>query len=317
MPILVKDIIEGAELNVRTDSYYGAVYYGTRSFLVKHLTDGSTNQSASALARALETVGLPQLRTNPYPEDLTIAPNASIQNYRVRSIRNSDDAVFLFADFDTPILPSSPAVFTASDDYGLQQVTTSLFPGTWEPLSFSWKDPADPAAQNVTDTATMSFPIPLRKIVLSGWVANRDLDVYRPAFRMVNSDTWRGLPPGYWLFAGMHTERDAAASPLPAVDGGFQVPVDGPINRATLNNSLNNPDARFQSSFQCITKVTEDWRQAEAFRSQHTGKLVTVPKTITDAARAKPYTYGVDANANGLIVVGLFQMTSFTALFGT
>lgn len=315
MPTLIKDISQGASQSCRVDPVYGLAYYGTRVFLVKDMADGSANESASAIARSLQNVGLPQIRSNPFPEDLTIAPRSVITNYR-GTVGPTDDSVFLFADYDFFPLPTSPALFTVTDDTGVQQVQTQLFPGTYESLSFTWRDPLYPVGgPPEEDTATLSFEIPLRRLVLSGPVANRDLGAYRTKVGYVNEEAWRDLPRGYWKFVGLRTVQDTAGQLLAGATS-FTQPVDGPIDRASVANAINNPDMRFPTTITIESKCIEPWSQQAAFRLPSTGKFISVPQKEVNAARAAPYQYGIQ-RYNGLLVAGLHPLTSFSALFGS
>lgn len=324
MVTLTKDLIEGTINNVRADSRYGLVFYGTRAFMARGLTNGSVNQSASALARSLASVGLPQIGGNPYPEDFTIAPNCVILNYRSQGVRESDDAALLFADYDTPILPATPALFTISDDSSLMQSQRQLLPGTGEPFrqTFQYTDPT--ASHSVPRTATLPIMMPIRKMVLSGPIANRDLDTYRNKLATVNDASWRGLPLGYWLFTAFRSVRDTAAALLAGTNN-FQTPVNGPIDRATVSNMINNPDQKFNASVELESKVIEDWSLFSLFVDPRTGETVQVNSSIAISAYSDVYDYGVfdigtDGSPNGggagLLVVGPYQLSSFSALFG-
>lgn len=293
------DIRDGAELSRRYDPLLGLVTYGTRAFLISGLTDGSLNQSATALARAAAAAGVPQILTNPYPEDGSIAPGSVILNYRSRGVPEDDQSVYLYADFDR-IQPSGASAtpnFIVSDDCSVMSETRQFFPGTRIPLTVEWQDPNDDASAPVTRTATMEFDFSLRKLVLSGIIRNSNINTFRAAVTSVNDDTFMGLPKGYWKFARLATQQY-----------GLIAPTD-----PSQQPSPNDPNQPYQITAELISKQIEDWRQFALFDTEFGWAQVS----DDDVATINGFGYVDDIKSvNGIIAVGFNPLADFRALFG-
>lgn len=296
-PIVVPDLAHpSASMAVTYDSFssqgvFGIpIWNGVRVFQVTNLEDGSFNQSATMLARSLRQFGIPAYGSNhpDYPNN-----NSVVIGYDSAAVPGSDNAAFVLVIYKTLVLSRQAQqpgqAFIDSDQTQTVESTTQLHPDTFDPFQFSWSDPADPRGAKQSDTATLSFPITLRRIVAYGVYSSVQMDsLVRPAVRSVNDNTFLGLPAAYWRFTGLQSNLTLSSSSL------------------------------YLATMTIETKVDVDWRAVAIFRDTHTGKYVQVDPAVTATAKSTPYSYQVFYRpaGKGIIVSGNYPVNDFGAIFG-
>lgn len=285
-----------------------AQYDVVRVFLVKGLTDGSTNQTATFLDRALSAKGVPQLGT--LAPGTAGAAGAIAVNKSTAQAPSTDDC-YVLVTYKNP-MPGAPVAFIVSDDTSLTSESCQLHPRDKSPMMFTYKPPVqlarpprnapifvpgggmhmddsqyyteDPPAKPEQYQATFRYSRPIRKVVLQGYVINRDLDQFRNCIGGVNDDDWLRYPPGFWRFDDFRNDGI----------------LFGNIIKITCG---------------LTSRVTENWMQWEVFNSPDLGRRVTVK--ASDVAALKRLGYFYDWKAlNGIIVAGLHPAYNFVRIFG-
>lgn len=135
------------------------------------------------------------------------------------------------------------------------------------------------------DTPSQNIFVPMRAISLSaliyGALPNNLVDY--TAF--VNSDTWQGLPRGYWLMAEYGADVSRYA--------GY-----------------------YTANATAISRRLKDWSEWSMLVDKHTGDVAAAP---ADVATLASYVYnpGLDAGAGGGVIRAQhYPMTSFFSIFG-
>lgn len=143
----------------------------------------------------------------------------------------------------------------------------------------------DPHAKPEQYQATFRYSRPIRKVTITGYVVNANLDVYRNSIGSVNYPAaWLRYPPGYWRFDEFR-------------DDGI---LFGNIQKVTVS---------------LTSRVNENWMSWEIFNSPDLGRRVTVAARDVATLRNLGYFYGW-TTANGIIVAGLYPPGNFGGLFG-
>lgn len=196
-------------------------------------------------------------------------------------------------------------------------IETNLIPGLRIPIKATYKFADTPSDEEaffvdkdfglITDLVPMRIYAPMRsyqisQLIYGSMTPQQPFNGSRSPIKLsgnvdkgefichVNSDTWKGKKPGFWLM-----------------------------------NDYSTSESKYQGFYQAessaITKVTEDWSETGILRNAQTGKFVPVdPKKIA-AMNAKDYKYGMiyptDAgNQDGIVRVGPYPTVSFSQLFG-
>lgn len=287
---LVVDFTQFASLNI----YNIPVYKAARVFGVTGLQDGSTQQSATALARSLVQYGIPQPLA-PYGSNI----NAVALTYQVQpQVANSDQDVFIVVNYATIVLNpvSSNGQYTISDDSTLQGTQTQLNPNTGEPLGFAFLD----AAGYQEDTATIAYDEVHRRVTALTAVSASKMEAIRAAVPSVNDATWNGLPAGYWRLDS--------------------------LSQAGATTSTENPATTYVAQVTASTRTTRDWSYYVPFRDRNSGRIREIKDADSFVAKSLPYQFGViygNANAvptpigvnTGLLRVGPYRMATFSSIF--
>ena len=254
-------------------------------YLVQGLDSSFAFAPARSLASALAAYGIPKAGSlAPAPEQSKYG--AVALDYDSEVIPQSTDAVYIIVKYRTPIPRANgggPALFAIEDDCVLSNEETSLHPATKTPMTIEYNDPKD--ANNSNNVlATFGYTRPLRKLVISGYIAGKDLDDVRDSFGFVNENKWFGKPRGYWKFEEFRTD-------------------------GTLLGNVWKVTAGF------TTRVNEDWSEYEVFYNETLGQFVEVKQKDIDELRKLPYVYGWTTR-NGITKAGLSDTTDFVKLFG-
>lgn len=239
-----------------------------------------TTAPAEVLIKALSVPGMPARDSILSPA----YPRYTLRRYAVRAIRGRMALLRLI--YEEPPLDTPPETFAAEDVTTLSTGTTMLVPGTLEPLRVSFNNTVTASDLAAGDTAVVSFPQPLRSLVLTGlYNTPPDLSLLA-ALRHVNHADFQGLPKGYWLYTGVRVQ-------------------------------FSNRDRKYQVTCTVTTKITEDWSSIAATRNPADGKFAEVPAATQTKLRNQVYEKGIRHQANGLLKVGLFDTVNMSALFGT
>lgn len=310
---VIPDIAHPAAKVTKTrdpDSLY-TKYEVVRVFLVEGLDDGSSNQSATALARALAASGIP-VQGSPAPGQPGQGGAVAL-DYATIVIPGSDNSVYLLVIYRNAA-PGSPVAFLVSDDTELTVESTQLHPRDKSPMIYSYQPPMvaqknAPANPNApannptfgkavyfvvtpTDTqakaepkqANFRYSRPIRKVVLQGYVIEKDLNASRSAIGSVNLRTWLNYPPGYWRLDEFRTESV----------------LFGQIIKVTVG---------------LTSRVNENWMVWEPFYSGTLGRTVTVKAEDKNKILKRGYFYGWQAE-NGIIAAGLYPFADFKSILG-
>lgn len=280
------DYTQFASLNI----FNIPVFTAARVFGVTGLQDGSSQQSATILARSLQQYGIPPLQ-DPYP---SAGVNAVSLGYQVQpQSPNSDQDVFIVVNYSTIVLNPIPnnGQYTISDDTTISNSTTQVDPKTRHPLTFAFSD----AGGIQDDTATISFDQVSRRVTALAAISGTKIEACRAAVGKVNNPAWNGLGIGYWLLESL-SQQGATTSTV-------------------------NPATTYVVSLTASTRTTIDWSSTSVFRDRNSGRYKTVSNTIADTAKTLPYTYGVIYGGpgpdygNGLLRVGPYDTVDFSTIF--
>lgn len=200
----------------------------------------------------------------------------------------------------------SPGSFTQNTAYliedagTLQQYDTRLLPvdgfsGARQPIWTAY-DPNKDGGNAPTQAKKFSEPVPWDYVTMRLMRPVRTIRVTSTSFQRppadisdatgyVNSDTWLGKKPGWWLI----TE---ASTTLSAFEGWFSVTATA------------------------YTKNNEDWQEFGILQQQQTGKFVKLDPAYVQKFSAKPYKPFLVEQGNGIVRACPFDWTSFTSLFG-
>lgn len=293
---LTADLTKDSGISQEFNQLYQVIRRATRAYLVSGLTDGSLDQSATALARALGAFGVPLLGD---AYDNIRFPGCVCTRHDLRAAEGTDDAVELVASFET-LLPGGPnttSLFIETDDDCEVEATTQLLmplPGdvATQPIqitvdydpSIAGTPPTDPPTPKGSKPANTSFPQTIRRLVLQGVVVATSLDSFRGYRSYVNDQPWHGLPKGYWRFTRFSTQTGRA--------GGI-----------------------FVVNAEITTWQTKNWAVYEVYYSPQLGQFVSVDPAVVKGLNDLPYSRGV-LKANGITKVGHYFSTDFLALFG-
>lgn len=265
------------------------IYLDTPAGAEADIVQGNTRVSRGFIATKIDTtspaeamlmamVGLPgrgSLLSSRFPWPL--------KRYAVRALRGRVLTGRLI--YEEPLLGQPEETFFAEDVTTLSTGTTQLMPGSLEELRVSFGSTVTGSDLNAGETATVSYPVSLRSLVISGMFTSPPDIALQTAIRSVNAETWMGLPPGYWWYSGIRV-------------------------------AYSNSDNRYRVTITCTTKSEEDWSTYAATRNPTDGKFVSVPSTELATLRQQTYARGIRYQKYGLLKVGLFRMVNFHSLFG-
>lgn len=274
MPLKL-DTVDGAEGEVRKGLkrvVRGAV-----------ITDMDVSVPAEVIPRAMTYPGLPNMGSS---------LSSSYPTYRLARIiprAARGKIVFLrlvYEDESTPGGGGGPVfeTFSVEDVTTLASGSTQLLPGDLTPLRVSLTGTDTEADLAAGETATMSYPVPMRSLVLYGLFATRPSVSLLHAMRYVNGATWMGLPKGYWLLSGVSVR-------------------------------YSNVQEGFAVTCTTTTKTEEDWSSYNSVRGPD-NKHIRVPEAETTMLRNQTYEYGIRYKKYGLLKAGPFRLQNFSALFG-
>lgn len=226
-------------------------------------------------------------------------------------IPQSDNSAYVVVSYENP-LPGQPVAFVVSDDTALTTESTQLHPKDKSPMIMTYQAPvvgaaqallrangngaigvlggallgvtSDPAAKPEQYQANFRYSRPIRKVSITGYVVNANLDQYRNAIGSVNNAPWLRYGTGFWRFDDFH-------------DDGI---LFGMIQKVTVGIS---------------SRLNENWMNWEVFNSPDLGRRVTVNPADVATLRNLGYFYGWQA-LNGIIVAGLYPCAGFQGLFG-
>lgn len=289
MAVIVTKDIAHPQAQVSTDWSTGKrIDKAVRVFSVENLDDGSSTQSATALARALQAFGVPPRGTS-----LGNGGPAVVVGYSSQQMPNTDNAALLYINYDTPTASGGGSGgFVSSDSTVEIESTTQLHPAMLRPLAMSWSDPADPNAATQDDVVSMSYPDSLRSLVVEGVFTEAFLDgTVRPSVNKVNNAKWHGLGVAYWRFINISSAL-------------------------TIGSSSGN--VLYAAQFSLATHSNRDWSSYAVFRDTHTGKFKTVARADTLAAQGVKYDFDIIYNkpGKGILRAGMYDLANFLNLFG-
>lgn len=281
---LVIDIVEESGI---ASTYQGLrlTEHGTRVAIVKGLTTGGSTDAATALSRA-KNFAIAQ-----YPP-FTLYPGATtayLLSHAAVPIPQTDDAAKIIMTYDTPSIPPPGSPFVVTDDYEEVGNTTNLLPGQNGGLANSpgqialvWQDPANNKLSKV-DFPTVGYDSTVRKIELTGYVRGANIGPFRGLYNMTNSDTFLGLPPGYW--------------------------------RAQVNTSTQDLGSTYKVNVVLHTKVTVDWSVTVVLKDLNNNRTIGIPPGEVTKCQSRGYRPGGIFQGNGIMRMGYFGWTPFNPLF--
>lgn len=292
MPILVAPDIVHPAAEAWAERLADSPYYTagqTRVFQVTGLDDGTANAPASMLARALTVYGIPAVGS--LATSAAALYGAIALRYRTEVIPKSDNTVNVIVEYRSPVPRSKDGgavMYIVNDDAALTQETTQLHPSDKSQMTNTWTETNPDGSLNTANTfgplpVTLPYSRPLRKITISGYVVDKDLDTARDTVGKVNDKQWFGKPIGYWRCEAVRTEG------------------------TLLGNT-------FKVSVDFLTRNNEDWRNWDVIRSDLFGERLTVNPKNTAAALAEPYQF-YWKSYNGFLWAGLYPIEDFKTVF--
>lgn len=281
MPTIAIDILEGAGLERKDDPNAGTTLYtGSRIAAVSGLTDGSDDQTRTALLRAMSIVAAAHPPGEAYDDTI---PYCKIVGYAADGM--TDDVARVRLIYDTPVGQTgsgSGVAWTIESDGDVVESTTQINHASGGVLQVSWQDPDD-ADNRMQDVCNVRYGELLRRVRLSAIMPVANVPTYEAAQKSVNNATFRGLAKGYWRFKRFATVAYFGAAYVSCV-----VELDSRVNR--------------------------DWSEVHILRDTHTNKLVRVADADATALRNADYVYGTETR-NGILKAGLLPTTDFSTLF--
>lgn len=263
------------------------LHEGTDVYQVNGLTDGSSDQSRTALNRALFAKGLPA-DGSPY-RGVPGQYGCVLTGRRVQGITGNDDSVLVFCDYSTllPLGPTSPAVvISMSRDTIAMKDTTYTHPATGAQLAVlppSNSGLSRSEAARLTPTPFVTS-LPLTRLVITAKVIAKNLDDVENAVNGVNDQTWLRFPKGYWWFS-------------------------------EFSEQATNADLSVTVECTFVTQRTQNWMEKETARSDMLGIRQGVDAKTLAKAYSQPYVYD-QIQFPGITVAGFKPLKSFRSLFG-
>lgn len=268
---LILDTVEGCEAEIAK-----GLIRTNRGAVVKNL---DVTEPREVLLRAMGMPGMPIRGDMLSPR----YPNVTLDRIAVRAVRGRI-ALFRLVYQQLTALPDGVESFAIEDVTTLSTGTTQFLPGTLKQLRVSYTDTETESDLAAGDTATISFPVPMRSLILWGMFSQRPPLSVLGAMRRVNDSVWMGLPKGFWLFSGVRVQ-------------------------------WSNRDNRYRVTCTVTTKSEEDWSSYSGIRGPD-GKWMRVPQAIIDRYRDQDYDYGIRNQSSGLLKVGPFKLVNMRAVFG-
>lgn len=260
------------------------IYEGARVFLVSGLTDGSSDQSKTALNRAIEVNGLPKIG-DPYPGKPGLA-GCVCTGHRPISLNESDDAVLVVAIYSTP-LPiggtTQAVIVSVEKDTVLLPETAQLHPADGSLIVVQLPNTA-PKDQQFRP-ADIPYNPPMKRMTITAVVRVANVDALEDAVGTVNDTTWQGKPAGFWLYNHF---REITTNQFPIV---------------------------IALSLEFLTRIRRPWLQYDIARSDMLGTRLSVDPKVLVKVRAMKYFYG-QSQLPGITVAGMYPMISFRRLLG-
>lgn len=174
--------------------------------------------------------------------------------------------------------------FRVTDTTGLEGSTTEVHPGTFRQFRVNMTSDVNGAKK----TATLSYPIATRRIILEGLFTERPPGTVQSLANKVNSDAWQGMNRGFW-------RCDLAEC------------------------SYSNRDGLYRVVVACSTKQSENWMSLWIARDDN-GDHREIPEPILDLVRAAAtgngYQYDIVRNGSGILQTGLYALADFGAVLG-
>jgi hypothetical protein len=198
----------------------------------------------------------------------------------------------------------NPGSFGANSAYiteessTIQNYTTTFMPGTREAIrvGFTTKDANfnpqgtstydQPAYETVPDDfVPMNLIRPVRTIRVTEVRFGKPKGNISSYVGYVNSDTWKGLPKGYWML----------------------------MEYATRSNRM---EGFYTTAATVYSKNTEDWSETGVLTNTITGKKAKIADSDLKIVRTAQYQPQKIIKYNGLVHVMPYPWTSFRALLG-
>ncbi len=323
-PKFTLNLTNGARLSRKYDGLT-LIESGTILGTLEGLTDGSSNQSQTAMARALNLV------QGKYPTYSSIAGLTTVGvvvGQEVLGMAESDDAVRFSITVDTPTQSYTPT-FIVSDTTSTQPGKTQILrqDGQIIQLLIPWAIPVPPVPPGGGGVGgggggggpivgngrtnpvgaglnnglqkqyvpTIDYDECIRRIVFNAVLVAGNFDQLRSDVRTVNSQPCYGLGTGFWKLDVFHTETK---------DRGRTYSIQAEISAS----------------------VDHDWSKYAVLRDRNYGQYVTCDQKDLDTAEALPYQWGYiyggpsgAGNGKGkpFIRVGPYVTSNFQQIFKT
>jgi hypothetical protein len=311
-PIFTLNLTDGARLS-RT--YDGLTLYerGTIVGTLRGLTDGSSNESQTALGRALNAV---QAKYPTYASIPGITTVGVVTGQEVLGMAQSDDAVNFSITIDTPTQSYTPT-YIVSDTTSVQPGKTQILRqgGSIIQLQIPYTVPAGPgqigiivglgqgnlvanlqkAGMTKQFVPTIDYDECIRRIVFNAVLVAGNFDQLRTDVRTVNSQPCYGLSTGFWKLDVFHTETK---------DRGRTYSIQAEISAS----------------------VDHDWSKYAVLKDRNTGQYVTCDQNDLNTAEGLGYQWGyIYGGPNGagggqgkpFIRVGPYVTSNFQQIFNT
>jgi hypothetical protein len=301
MPTLTVNLVDGADYQEqRTPD--GIFATATRIAIVDGLADGSDNASANMLLRAYAIVAAQ------YPYGLIYDPARAfciLTGYGAAGFVEDSSAVKIALKFTT-LNPLKPQVvpWTVEDD-GYIQLTHTQLDKDGAPLRVHYdatQDADNPGGRQfiieklnsvgtksntkpliIDEIVTLTYPEPVRKVVLSGIIPKAMVVQLRKSIGVVNEDDWSLLGKGHWRITRLGSTGVVGIPYRKAV-----VEIDG--------------------------LVELDWMTFGILRDHHTGNFLCADADAKKFRKAA-YIYGTE-KGNGIIRAGFLRLANFASIFG-
>lgn len=283
------DLLDGnySETMHPTDGYL--IARATRFAMVYGISGESTAEraliDATAVVRAAHPIG------RAYSGE---RPLCKVVGYGAAGVAEDSDAVRIQIYYDTRELGAPQtgqrSPFTVTDDTEVTMGSTQLDPFSGDELVVKFKHPRDNSIITPPRIATLSSPLPVRSLIISGVIPARDLSPFQRAIGSVNYGDWGGEGPkgpykqGWWLFWALRSQTSIGANWYHVV-----------------------------CELRCQQR--EDWSSYYIMTLPDTGNFVPLAPGLAQALRNEEYRAGARAY-NGIIKAGLYPLEDFGRLFG-